>query len=167
MYQDTLISRNAGRGATLLFGAGVALAASALFGIAEPAVAQGNDADDAMDEIIVTTARRREESLMDVPLSISVIGGVDLERVGAVDIIEIANIFRARIVDMGPGAIVTEVTGTEDKVNAFIDMMRPFGISELVRTGRIAMVRSGADDDDADEDGPHLHESSIRKYVNS
>ena len=91
MYQNTLISRNSSRGATLLFGAGVALAASALFGIAEPAVAQGTDADNAMDEIIVTTARRREESLMDVPLSISVIGGVDLERVGAVDIIEIAH----------------------------------------------------------------------------
>jgi len=78
MYQYTIFSRNSSRGATLLFGAGVALAASALFGVAEPAVAQGNDATNAMDEIIVTTARRREESLMDVPLSISVIGGVDL-----------------------------------------------------------------------------------------
>lgn len=112
MYQNTLFSRNSGRGATLLFGAGVALAASALFGIAEPAVAQGNDADDAMDEIIVTTARRREESLMDVPLSISVIGGVDLERVGAVDIIEIAK--------QSPNVTLEVSRGTNTTLTAFI-----------------------------------------------
>jgi acetolactate synthase-1/3 small subunit len=58
------------------------------------------------------------------------------------EIIEIATIFRARIVDMGADAIITEVTGTQDKVNAFIDMMRPFGITELVRTGRIAIQRT-------------------------
>jgi len=112
MYQNTLFSRNSGRGATLLFGAGVALAASALFGIAEPAVAQGNDADNAMDEIIVTTARRREESLMDVPLSISVIGGVDLERVGAVDIIEIAK--------QSPNVTLEVSRGTNTTLTAFI-----------------------------------------------
>ena len=112
MYQNTLISRNSSRGATLLFGAGVALAASALFGIAEPAVAQGTDADNAMDEIIVTTARRREESLMDVPLSISVIGGVDLERVGAVDIIEIAK--------QSPNVTLEVSRGTNTTLSAFI-----------------------------------------------
>ena len=92
MHKHSTQSRNTGRGAALLAGAGVALAASALFGGAAPAHAQGS-ADDAIDEIIVTTARRREESLMDVPLSISVLGGVELERVGAVDIIEIAKQF--------------------------------------------------------------------------
>jgi iron complex outermembrane receptor protein len=111
MYQDTLISRNSSRGATLLFGAGVALVASALFGVAEPALAQGSDAD-AMDEIIVTTARRREESLMDVPLSISVIGGVDLERVGAVDIIEIAK--------QSPNVTLEVSRGTNTTLTAFI-----------------------------------------------
>ena len=84
MHKHTTHTRNTGRGAALLAGASVALAASALFGGATPALAQGS-ADEAMDEIIVTTARRREESLMDVPLSISVIGGVELESVGAVD----------------------------------------------------------------------------------
>lgn len=57
-------------------------------------------------------------------------------------VIEIANIFRAKVVDMGANAMIVEVTGTEDKVKAFIDMMRPFGIMELVRTGRIAVSRS-------------------------
>ena len=111
MYQHTILSRSSGRGATLLFAAGVALAASTLFGVAAPAQAQGSDAD-AMDEIIVTTARRREESLMDVPLSISVLGGVDLERVGAVDIIEIAK--------QSPNVTLEVSRGTNTTLTAFI-----------------------------------------------
>ena len=62
------------------------------------------------------------------------------------DVIEIANIFRAKVVDMGADAMIVEVTGTGDKVKAFIDMMRPFGIKELVRTGRIAASRSSKQD---------------------
>ncbi|MFP4173366.1 MAG: acetolactate synthase small subunit [Candidatus Hydrogenedentota bacterium] len=58
------------------------------------------------------------------------------------EIIEIANIFRAKVVDMGKGALTVEATGAGDKLTAFIDMMRPFGIQELVRTGRIAIARS-------------------------
>jgi len=112
MNQNTIFSRKSGSGATLLFATGVALAATALLGVTEPAVAQGNDADDAMDEIIVTTARRREESLMDVPLSISVIGGVDLERVGAVDIIEIAK--------QSPNVTLEVSRGTNTTLTAFI-----------------------------------------------
>ncbi len=68
------------------------------------------------------------------------------------EIIEIANIFRAKVVDMGSGAITVEATGSTDKLTAFIDMMRPFGIDELVRTGRIAIARApkvkGTDDND-------------------
>ncbi len=68
-------------------------------------------------------------------------------RVGVVgakrgEVIEIANIFRAKVVDMSKDAMVVEATGSEDKIRAFIDMMRPFGILELVRTGRIAIARS-------------------------
>ena len=58
------------------------------------------------------------------------------------EIMELANIFRAKVVDISPGAITVEVTGSQGKVKAFIDMMRPFGIRELVRTGRIAIARS-------------------------
>jgi acetolactate synthase-1/3 small subunit len=58
------------------------------------------------------------------------------------EVIEIANTFRAKVVDMGADAMIVEVTGTQAKVKAFIDMMRPFGIKELVRTGRIAASRS-------------------------
>ena len=59
-------------------------------------------------------------------------------------IIEIVDIFRAKIVDMSKEALIVEVTGTEDKVDALMEMLRPYGIKELVRTGRVAMTR-GAD----------------------
>ncbi|MCY3005143.1 MAG: acetolactate synthase small subunit [Planctomycetota bacterium] len=57
------------------------------------------------------------------------------------EIRELAEIFRARIVDVGPEEIMIEISGRENKVQAFIERMRPYGINELVRTGRIAMVR--------------------------
>jgi acetolactate synthase-1/3 small subunit len=56
-------------------------------------------------------------------------------------IIEIVDIFRAKIVDVSPESVIVEVTGTEDKVDAIFEMLRPFGIKELVRTGRVAVTR--------------------------
>jgi acetolactate synthase-1/3 small subunit len=56
-------------------------------------------------------------------------------------IIEIVDIFRAKIVDVSPESLIVEVTGTEDKVDAIFEMLRPYGIKELVRTGRVAMSR--------------------------
>lgn len=61
------------------------------------------------------------------------------------EIIELASIFRAKVVDVGATSLIVEVTGSEGKVNAFVDMMRPFHIEELVRTGEIAIARSGKD----------------------
>ncbi len=58
------------------------------------------------------------------------------------EIRELADIFRAKIVDVGPEEVMVEISGRENKVQAFIERMRPYGITELVRTGRIAMVRS-------------------------
>ncbi len=57
------------------------------------------------------------------------------------EIIEIANIFRGRIVDVARDSLIIEITGDEDKINAFIDLMRQFGIKEVSRTGKIAMQR--------------------------
>ncbi|HUG93523.1 MAG: acetolactate synthase small subunit [Pirellulales bacterium] len=54
---------------------------------------------------------------------------------------ELVDIFRGRIVDVCPEEVMIEISGQERKVEAFIEQMRPFGIKELVRTGRIAMVR--------------------------
>ena len=57
------------------------------------------------------------------------------------EVIELVNIFRGRVVDVSPKSLIVEVCGTEDKINAFIEAVRPYGISELARTGRIAMRR--------------------------
>ena len=58
------------------------------------------------------------------------------------EIRELVEIFRAKIVDVGFEEIVIEISGREQKIQAFIERMRPYGITELVRTGRIAIVRS-------------------------
>ncbi len=77
---------------------------------------------------------------------------------------ELVEIFRGKIVDVGAEEVMIEISGRESKIEAFIDRMRPYGITELVRTGRIAMVRGGNAISDS-ESGPHLHDSSIRKIV--
>ena len=63
------------------------------------------------------------------------------------EIRELTEIFRAKIVDVGPEHLVIEISGRENKIEAFIDRMRGYGIEELVRTGRIAMVRGGLVDE--------------------
>lgn len=50
--------------------------------------------------------------------------------------------FRAHVVDIGPKSVTVEITGERDKINAFIALVRPLGIREVVRTGKIAMARS-------------------------
>jgi acetolactate synthase I/III small subunit len=57
------------------------------------------------------------------------------------EIIQIADIFRARIIDVAPKSMTVEVTGNEGKVEAIEKLLRQFGIKEMVRTGKIALVR--------------------------
>jgi len=57
------------------------------------------------------------------------------------DIVQIVDIFRARIVDIGKNSLIIEVTGDSSKIDAMVESLRPFGIIELVRTGIVAMVR--------------------------
>jgi acetolactate synthase-1/3 small subunit len=54
---------------------------------------------------------------------------------------QLVEIFRGRIVNVRPEEVMIEISGQERKIEAFIELVRPFGIKELVRTGRIAMVR--------------------------
>ncbi|MDF1514946.1 MAG: acetolactate synthase small subunit, partial [Anaerolineae bacterium] len=49
--------------------------------------------------------------------------------------------YRGRVVDVGRDSLMIEVTGTSDKIESLVEVMRPYGIKELVRTGRVAMVR--------------------------
>jgi acetolactate synthase-1/3 small subunit len=58
------------------------------------------------------------------------------------EVMELANVFRARVVDVSATSLTLEITGQEDKVNSLIGLLKPFGIEELARTGRVAMVRS-------------------------
>jgi len=57
------------------------------------------------------------------------------------EIIQIVNIFRANIIDVGPNSLIIEVTGEEEKIEALCELLAPFGIKELMRTGRIAILR--------------------------
>jgi acetolactate synthase-1/3 small subunit len=57
------------------------------------------------------------------------------------EIVLLVEMFRARVVDISPDNMMVELAGTEAKIEAFIELMRPFGIVELARTGRIALVR--------------------------
>ena len=57
------------------------------------------------------------------------------------ELIELANIFRARIIDVGKNTLTVEVTGTDDKLKAMEDLLRAYGIKELARTGKIALSR--------------------------
>ena len=57
------------------------------------------------------------------------------------DILQIVDLFRGRTVDVGRNEMVLELTGAEDKIESFIELLKPFGIKELARTGRIAMAR--------------------------
>jgi acetolactate synthase I/III small subunit len=68
--------------------------------------------------------------------------GVDAGR--RAEVIEIAEIFRAKVVDVDPQSLVIEATGTPEKVTALEELLRPYGIVEMARTGRVALGR-GAD----------------------
>lgn len=57
------------------------------------------------------------------------------------DIMQIVNTFRAKIVDVNPHSLTIEVTGSESKVDAMLELLTPFGVTEVVRTGLIAMSR--------------------------
>ena len=57
------------------------------------------------------------------------------------EIVLLVEMFRARVVDVSPTDMMLEISGQERKIEAFIDLMRPYGIIELARTGRIALVR--------------------------
>ena len=61
------------------------------------------------------------------------------------EIIEVIQLFRANVVDVGSQTLVVEITGEEDKINALINLLEPFGILEMMRTGRVAMVRGQTD----------------------
>src|ERR671927_630700 len=56
-------------------------------------------------------------------------------------VMQLVDVYRARVVDVSPESLIVETTGTEDKIDSLLEVLRPFGVKEMVRTGRIAMAR--------------------------
>jgi acetolactate synthase-1/3 small subunit len=56
-------------------------------------------------------------------------------------VMQLVDVYRARIVDVSPESLVVEATGTEDKIDSLLEVLRPYGVIEMVRTGRVAMAR--------------------------
>ena len=56
-------------------------------------------------------------------------------------IMHLVDVFRARVVDLAPDTLTIEITGTEDKIDGLLEVLRPYGVLEMARTGRVAMVR--------------------------
>jgi acetolactate synthase-1/3 small subunit len=80
-------------------------------------------------------------------------------------VLELANVFRARVVDVAPDSLTIEITGGEDKIDGLLEVLRPYGVLEMVRTGIVAMRRgkgsapvsatSESDHDATEEDVSH------------
>jgi acetolactate synthase-1/3 small subunit len=58
------------------------------------------------------------------------------------EIVHLVDVFRARIVDLAPESLTIEITGGEDKIDGLLDVLRPYGVVEMARTGRLAMTRA-------------------------
>jgi acetolactate synthase-1/3 small subunit len=80
-------------------------------------------------------------------------------------VLELASVFRARVVDVAPDSLTIEITGGEDKIDGLLEVLRPYGVLEMVRTGIVAMRRGkgsapvsspdNSDHDAAEEDVSH------------
>ena len=80
----------------------------------------------------------REDEYIDREL---VLIKVSVDQKSRSEVMQITDIFRAKIVDVQPKSLTIEITGGENKVSKFLDLMEPFGIVELTRTGKVALPR--------------------------
>jgi len=129
------------------------------FNIESLAVGVTENADTSRMTIVVSGDDRILEQVMkqlnklidvirvsDIPPEESVNRELALIKVGVdsqtrAEVMQIVDVFRAKIVDVGIKSLVVEVTGDESKINAMEQLLRQFGIKEMVRTGKIAMNR--------------------------
>jgi acetolactate synthase I/III small subunit len=85
-------------------------------------------------------------SVEDITEEASVTRDLALIKVGVgveqrAEVLQLCSVFRARIVDIGPHALIAEITGSQEKIDGLIRVMEPFGILEMVQSGMIAMTR--------------------------
>ncbi len=85
------------------------------------------------------------------------------------EIIQMVDIFRANIVDVSPESLIIEVTGDEDKIDSLYELLKAFGVRELMRTGRVAMTRgagaTGQDNGRAGTNGTRARRSRDRESI--
>ncbi len=104
------------------------------------------------DERVLEQVTKQLAKLVDVIKVIDFVGMPHIERDLAlvkmkttpqtrIEIMQIAEVFRAKVVDISKGTLTLELTGPEEKIQALVDLVKPFGIKEVVRTGVIAMAR--------------------------
>jgi acetolactate synthase-1/3 small subunit len=104
------------------------------------------------DDAVLEQVRKQLEKLINV-VKVQELGGVPvvvrdlmLVRVNAPpakrnQVLEIVHVFRARVVDVGQSEMIIEAVGSEDKIEALLDLLRPYGIVEVARTGIVALAR--------------------------
>jgi acetolactate synthase-1/3 small subunit len=79
------------------------------------------------------------------------------------EVVEIVRLFRGKVVDVAKDALIVEITGTESKIESFVELVKPYGIEELARTGVIAMARGmqNAKDKNALPEAPKQRKRSL------
>jgi acetolactate synthase I/III small subunit len=104
------------------------------------------------DEHVIEQVTKQLNKLIDIIKVVEIVPAESVDRELALlkvaakaqnrsEVIQIVDIFRARIIDVSSESVVIEITGSGDKIDALEEMMRPFGIKEMVRTGKVALVR--------------------------
>lgn len=101
--------------------------------VVEQVIKQLRKLIDVIKVVDLTDKRRIERELILVR--------VKARRADRTEIMRIVDIFRARIVDVHPDMFIIEATGTEEKINGILSLLKPLGIKKLVRTGKIAIAR--------------------------
>ena len=61
------------------------------------------------------------------------------------ELLQLCDVFRARVLDVSPASLVLEITGTQDKIDSLLEVLAPYGVLEMVRTGALAMTRGTAE----------------------
>ena len=104
------------------------------------------------DDLVLEQVKKQLNKLIDVIKVVDLSGEESIEREMALikvsapndtkaEIMRIVDIFRGKIVDVGTGTLTIEVTGSNDKIRAIEKLLRPFGIKEMARAGRIGLIR--------------------------
>ncbi len=106
------------------------------------------DADEDQARRIVANVYKLVNVLLvdDVTAQGAIVRDLALIKVGATNearshVLELANVFRARVVDVAHDSLTMEITGTEEKIDSLLEVLRPLGLVEVVRTGQVAMRR--------------------------